>query len=80
MDYLANLVHPSAADLVDHAARGVVLLVRCMGKLAPLWSPVMMNGACVAQLLIVMDTIKQTQHTQQEMNDSYRLFHCYIHH
>ncbi len=80
MDYLANLVRLSAADLVDHAAWGAALLVWCMGKMAPLWSPVMMNGACVAQLLIVMDTIKQTQHTQQELNDSYRLCHCYIHH
>ncbi len=40
----------------------------------------MMNGTCIAQLLIVMDMIKQTQHRQQEMNDSYHLFHCYIHH
>ncbi len=80
MDYLANLVCPSAADLVDHVARGAALLVRCTGKLAPLWSLVMMNGACVAQLLIVTDMIKQTQHMQQEMNNSYRLFHCYIHH
>ncbi len=80
MDYLANLVRPSTADLVDHAAQAAALLVRYMGKLEPLWSPVMMNGACIAQLLIVMDTIKQTQHTQQEMTDRYRLFHCYIHH
>ncbi len=80
MDYLANLVHLSTADLVDHAARGAALLVRCMGKLMPLWSLTMMNGACVAQLLIVTDTIKQTQHMQQEMLACNRLFHCYIQH
>ncbi len=51
-----------------------------MGKLAPLWSLVMMNGACIAQLLIVMDMIRQTQHMHQEMNDCHCLFHCYIHH
>ncbi len=39
-----------------------------------------MNGAWVTQMLKVMDTIKLTQHMQQEMIDSYRLFHCYIHH
>ncbi len=51
-----------------------------MGKLAALWSLVIMNGACVAQMLKVMDMIKLMQHMQQEMNDSYHLFHCYIHH
>ncbi len=79
-DYLANLVHPAAADLLDHAARGAALLVRCTGKLMALWSPVMMNGACVAQILMVMDMIRQTQYTQQEMNDCYHLFHCYMQH
>ncbi len=80
MDYLANLVRPSAADLVDHVARGVALLIQCMGKLVPLWSPTMMNGACIAQILMVMDMIRQMQYMQQEMNDCHRLFHCYMQH
>ncbi len=80
MDHLANLVRPCTAGLVDHAAQGAALLVRYMGKLMPLWSPVMMNGACIAQLLIVMDTIRQTQYMQKEMLDCNCLFHCYIHH
>ncbi len=40
----------------------------------------MMNGACVTQVLRVTDTIKQTQFMQQEMNDCYHLFHCYMQH
>ncbi len=40
----------------------------------------MMNGACIAQLLMVTDMIRQTQYMQKEMADSNRLFHCYIHH
>ncbi len=79
-DHLANVVHPPAADLVDHAARGAALLVRCTGKLMPLWSPVMMNGACVAQILTVTDKIKLTCYMQEEMNDCYWLFHCYLQH
>ncbi len=71
MDHLSNLVRPSPVDLVDHAAQGSVLLVRCTGKLVLLWSPVIMNGACVTQMLKVMDTIKQTQNTQQGMIDCY---------
>ncbi len=45
IDPLANVVRPTAADLVDHAARGAALLVRCTGIEVPLWSPVIMNGA-----------------------------------
>ncbi len=40
----------------------------------------MMNGACVTQILRVTDTIQQTQYLQQEMNDCYRLFCCYLLH
>ncbi len=40
----------------------------------------MMNGACVAQILMVTDKIKLMQYTQEEMNDCYRLFHCYLQH
>ncbi len=79
-DYLANLVCLAAADLVDHAARGAALLVQCMGKLMPIWSPTMMNCACVAQILRATDTIPQTQYLQQEMNNCYWLFHCYLSH
>ncbi len=46
----------------------------------PIWSPMMMNGACVTQILRVTDMIKQMQYMQQEMNDCYRLFHCYMLH
>ncbi len=46
----------------------------------PLWSPTMMNGTCVTQILMVTDTIRQTQYMQQEMTDSYRPFHCYLQH
>ncbi len=57
VDPLANMVRPAAADLVDHAARGAALLVHCTGILEALWSPVMMNGTCVAQILVVLDRI-----------------------
>ncbi len=40
----------------------------------------MMNGACVAQILRVTDTIQQTQYSQMEMLDCYRLFYCYLLH
>ncbi len=40
----------------------------------------MMNGTCIVQLLIVTDTIRQTQYTQQEMLDCNHLFHCYLQH
>ncbi len=80
VDPLANVVRPSAADLVDHAARGAALLVRCTGIEAPLWSLVIMNGACVAQLLAVIDKIRMTQCKQSQMNDCKRLFHCYLEH
>ncbi len=40
----------------------------------------MMSGACVAQILRVTDMIKQMQYSQQEMNDCYHLFHCYLLH
>ncbi len=79
-DHLANLVHPSAVNLVDHTARGAALLVWCTGKLMSLWSPTMMNGACVAQILMVTDKIQKTQYPQLEMIDCYRLFHCYVLH
>ncbi len=46
----------------------------------PLWSPTMMNGACVAQILMVTDKIQQTQYSQLEMIDCYRLFYCYVLH
>ncbi len=46
----------------------------------PLWSPTMMNSACIAQLLMVTDMIRQTQYMQQEMLDSNCLFRCYMHH
>ncbi len=77
-DHLTNVVRPLAADLVDHAVRGAALLVRCTGILMPLWGPVMMNGACVTQILAVTDRIRQTQRLQAQMNDCYRLFHCYL--
>ncbi len=57
VDPLANVVRPAAADLVDHAAQGATLLIRCTGISAALWSPVMMNGACITQLLTVIDRI-----------------------
>ncbi len=40
----------------------------------------MMNGACVAQILMVTDKIQKTQYSQEEMIDCYRLFHCYMQH
>ncbi len=67
VDPLANVVQPAAADLVDHAARGAALLVHCTGIEAPLWSRVIMNGACVAQLLAVIDRIRTTQCKQGQM-------------
>ncbi len=65
---------------MDHVARGAALLVRCMGKLMPLWSPVMMNGACVAQILMVTDKIQKTQYPQLEMIACLRLFFWYMLH
>ncbi len=80
VDPLSNVVRPAAADLVDHAARGAALLVRCTGMLHPLWSPVIMNGACVAQLLAVLECICAMQNTQEQMLDCLRLFFCYVQH
>ncbi len=42
-----------------------------MGKLMPIWSLTMMNGACVAQILTVTDKIQKTQYSQLEMIDCY---------
>ncbi len=39
-----------------------------------------MNGACVAQLLAVIDKIQLTQVKQGQMLDCKRLFHCYMDH
>ncbi len=51
-----------------------------MGQLAPLCSPVIINGASITQMLKVMELIKNTCYTQQEMLDSLQLFYCYISH
>ncbi len=40
----------------------------------------MMNGACVAQILMVTDNIQKTQYPQLEMIDCLRLFFCYVLH
>ncbi len=79
-DHLANLVRPCVADLVDHAIRVAALLVWCMGRLAALWDPVIMNRACITQMLKVTELIKNTRYSQQEMLDSLRLFFCYVGH
>ncbi len=54
--------------------------VRCTGMLLALWNPVIMNGACVAQLLIVLELIRAMQGSQAQMNDCLRLFHFYVQH
>ncbi len=39
-----------------------------------------MNGACIAQMLKVMELLKNTHYSQQELLDSLRLFFCYVNH
>ncbi len=51
VDPLANVVRPAVADLVDHAVRGVALLVHCTGIEQPLWSPLSPQCAGAAVLL-----------------------------
>ncbi|MCP4549215.1 MAG: hypothetical protein GY835_22405, partial [bacterium] len=80
IDPLANVVRPPAADLVDQACRGAVLLLRCTGKLEPLWSPVIMSGACVAQMLVALERIRNTSCSQAQMNECHRLFFCFLEH
>ncbi len=41
-----------------------------MGWLAALWDPVIMNGACITQMLKVTELSKNTCYSQQEMLDS----------
>ncbi len=69
-NHLANLVWPCVADLTDHAIRAAALLILCMGRLAAHWDPVIMNGACIAQMLKVTELIENTRYSQQEMLDS----------
>ncbi len=80
IDPLSNVVRPPAADLVDQACRGAALLLRCTGIQAALWSPVITSGACVAQILTVLERIRTSQCSQAQMNECYRLFHCYLEH
>ncbi len=39
-----------------------------------------MNGACIAQMLKVMELLKNTCYSWQELLDSLRLFFCYVDH
>ncbi len=76
-DHLSNPVQPSMADLVNHMMRAAALLIQCMDKKAPLWSPELINGACLAQMLKVMELLKNTSYSQQELLDNLQLFFCY---
>ncbi len=79
-DHLANIVQPSAADLVDQAIRATALLIRCTRRKVPLWSLELMSGSCIAQILKVTELLKNKCNMQQECLNSLRLFFNYIMH
>ncbi len=56
------------------------MLIHCTGVKLPLWSPLLINGACMAQIIKVMELLKLSPYMQMEWLDCLRCFFNYLMH
>ncbi len=65
-EYLAQISHPLATKFVDQATRAMAVVVSAMGQLLLLWSPVIINASCIAQLSKCTVWLQATSYSQLE--------------
>ncbi len=64
--YLAQISHAMATEFVDQANRAAALVISAMGLLLLLWSPVIINSSCIAQLSKCTMWLQLTNYMQVE--------------
>ncbi len=65
-DYLVNIMCPYLAEFVEQAGKAAAVLICYTGLKMPLWSPVLINSSCIAQIIKVTELLQLMPYSQME--------------